>query len=119
MKQKGFTLLEVMVAMAVLSVALVLIFSQQATSISQGAEARIVTRATLLAQERMASVIAQEPLIEVEEEGETEDSVPSFTWKQTVEESPIEGMKKVTVLVQWKEGEKVRDVRLVTYVASE
>lgn len=116
---KGFTLLEVMVALAVLSLALVVLFSQQATSLSQGIEARIMTKATLLAQERMVGVITQEPLIEGEEEGETEDSTPPFTWKQTVEESTIEGMKKITVLVQWKEGEKARDVRLVTYVDSE
>jgi len=36
-----------------------------------------------------------------------------------VEESETEGMKRVTVLVLWKEGDKERDLRLVTYVASE
>jgi general secretion pathway protein I len=119
MKQGGFTLLEVMVALAVLSVALVVVFSQQAASIAQGNEARIITKATLLAQERMAGLISTEDLTEGDEEGEVEDSIPPFKWKQMVEESNIEGMKKITVLVLWKEGDRERDLRLVTYVASQ
>jgi general secretion pathway protein I len=115
----GFTLLEVMVALAILSAALVVIFSQQARSIAQGNEARITTKAALLAQERMAGLITQEGLRSENEEGEVEDSIPPFTWKQMVEESNIEGMKKLTVIVLWKEGERERDVRFVTYVASQ
>lgn len=116
---KGFTLLEVMVALAVLSVALVVLFSQQATSISRGNEARIVTKATLLAQERMAGLIAEGRLRMGTEEGEVEDSIPPFKWRQIVEEGGIEGMRRLTIVVLWKEGERERDVRFVTYVASE
>jgi general secretion pathway protein I len=119
MKRGGFTLLEVMVALAVLSLALVVVFSQQARGIAQGNEARIIAKATLLAQERMAGLISDEDLMEGDEEGEVEDSIPPFTWKQLVEESNIEGIKKITVTVVWKEGERERDVRFVTYVASQ
>jgi general secretion pathway protein I len=118
MKRGGFTLLEVMVALAVLSVVLVVVFSQQAASIAQGNEARIITKATLLAQERMANLLTEGRLRTGEEEGEEKDSIPPFTWKQQVEESTVEGMKKLTVIVQWKEGENERDLRFVTYVAS-
>ncbi len=119
MKEKGFTLLEVMVALAILSVALVVLFSQQATSISRGNEARITTKAALLAQERMAGLLAQEGLSMGIEEGEVTDSIPPFKWRQQVEESSTEGMKKLSVTVLWKEGEKERDLRFVTYVASQ
>jgi type II secretion system protein I len=118
MKQKGFTLLEVMVALAILSVVLVVLFSQQAASISHGHEARIVAKASLLAQERMDGLITEGVFREGDQEGEINDSIPPFQWKQTVEESTIEGMKKITVLVRWKEGRKERDVRFVTYVVS-
>jgi len=116
---KGFTLLEVMVALAVLSLALVVLFSQQATSISRGNEARITIKAALLAQERMAGLLAEGSLRLGTEEGEVKDSIPPFKWRQQVEESSIEGMKRLTVVVLWKEGERERDVRFVTYVASE
>ena len=48
MRQQGFTLLEVMVALAILAITLVIIFSQQAISINMGNEARIITKATLV-----------------------------------------------------------------------
>jgi len=116
---KGFTLLEVMVALAVLSLALVVLFSQQATSLSRGNEARITTKAALLAQERMAGLLAEKRLSIGDEEGEVKDSTPPFKWRQQVEEGSIEGMKKLTIVVLWKEGEREREVRFVTYVASE
>jgi len=119
MKQKGFTLLEVMVALAILSVVLVALFSQQARGIVQGNEARIITKASLLAQERMAGLLTEERLRIGDEEGEVKDSIPPFKWRQTVEESTIEGMKKLTIIVLWKEGERERDVRFVTYVVSQ
>ena len=116
---KGFTLLEVMVALAVLSIALVVLFSQQATSISRGNEARIITKAGLLAQERMAGLLVEGRLSMGTEEGEVKDSIPPFKWRQLVEEGSMEGMKKLTIVVLWKEGEREREVRFVTYVSSE
>ncbi len=116
---KGFTLLEVMVALAVLSLALVVLFSQQATSLSRGNEARITTKAALLAQERMAGLLAEKRLSIGDEEGEVKESTPPFKWRQQVEEGSMEGMKKLTIVVLWKEGEKEREVRFVTYVAAE
>jgi general secretion pathway protein I len=119
MRQRGFTLLEVMVALAVLSIALVALFSQQAASIKQGNEARVITKATFLAQERMAEVLTRQQLRAGEEQGETQDSVPAFQWKTAVEETDVEGMQKITVIVLWKEGGQGRDLRFVTYVAAQ
>ena len=119
MRQQGFTLVEVMVALAILAITLVVIFSQQATSIKVGNEARITTKATFVAQERMAGLITQRRLPIGEEEGEVAEAIPPLKWKEIVEESATEGMKRVTVLVQWKERGRERDLRLVTYVVSQ
>jgi general secretion pathway protein I len=119
MREQGFTLLEVMVALAILAITLVIIFSQQAVGIKAGNEARIITKATFLAQERMAGLITQDRLPIGEEEGEVRDAIPPLKWKEIVEESAIEGMKKITVLVLWKEGDRDRDLRLVTYVVAQ
>jgi general secretion pathway protein I len=119
MRQQGFTLLEVMVALAILAITLVIIFSQQAISINMGNEARIITKATLVARERMAGLITQERLPIGEEEGKVQEAIPPMKWKQMVEESSTEGMKKITVLIQWQDGDRERDVRLVTYVTAQ
>jgi general secretion pathway protein I len=52
----GFTLLEVMVAVAILGVALVAIFSSEAGAVRNGARARHLTTATLLARCKMGEV---------------------------------------------------------------
>lgn len=119
MRQQGFTLLEVMVALAILAVALVTILSLQAASIDLGNEATVITKATLLAQERMTGLISQERLRPGQDEGELKENIPPFGWKTTVEDTDREGMQKVTLVVTWQEGSKTRDLELVTYVASQ
>lgn len=52
----GFTLLEVMVAITILGVALVAIFSSEAGAIRNGARARRLTTATLLARCKMGEI---------------------------------------------------------------
>jgi len=116
---RGFTLLEVMIAMAILALSLVVIFSHQATSIDLGNEARIVTKATFLAQEKMVELIAQESLEVERSADEVKEGWPVFKWETEVDESDQEGLKKVSVLLKWKEGGRERDLRIVTYVASE
>ncbi len=120
MKSKGFTLLEVMIALAILSTALVILFSQQTISLDRKNEGRIIAKASLLAQELMSRLISQDPLLFGEEEGEIKGSTPPFRWRTKVEEADdIEGLMRLTVVVMWKEGEKTYDVTYVTYVASE
>ncbi|MFK7985279.1 MAG: prepilin-type N-terminal cleavage/methylation domain-containing protein [Sandaracinaceae bacterium] len=72
----GFTLLEVMVAVAILALAMTAIFSSEAGAIRVGARARHMTTATLLARCKMAE-IEEQAIIEgaytgVQEDGEDE-----------------------------------------------
>lgn len=72
---EGFTLLEVMVAIAILSVALVAIFSSQAGAISAANRANRRTVATLLARCKMAEIeetILRDGLPAIEASGEDE-----------------------------------------------
>ncbi len=57
--RRGFTLLEVMVAVAILAIALTAIFASEAGAIRAGARARWVTTATLLARCKMAEIEEQ------------------------------------------------------------
>jgi general secretion pathway protein I len=57
--RKGFTLLEVMIAVAILGLSLVAIMSSQAGAVRAGARARAMTQATLLARCKMGEVEEQ------------------------------------------------------------
>jgi len=57
----GFTLLEVMIAMAILAITLVVVFQSQSQSISMAGQARFETTAALLAQDKMAEIEAADP----------------------------------------------------------
>ncbi|MBN4049480.1 prepilin-type N-terminal cleavage/methylation domain-containing protein [bacterium AH-315-N03] len=71
----GFTLLEVMVAVAILGISMVAIFGSQAGAIRAGARARHITTATLLARCKMGEIeelLATEGFPVIGEEGEDE-----------------------------------------------
>lgn len=71
----GFTLLEVMVAVAILSIALVAIFSSEAGAVRVGARARYMTTGTLLARCKMAEIeeqMSRDGMPAVSEDGEDE-----------------------------------------------
>lgn len=87
--QQGFTLLEVMVAMAILSVGLVSIFSSEVGAMNIGNRARRTDIATLLARCKMAEIeedIAKNGLPALESSGDGEccedidNGIFSCTW---------------------------------------
>lgn len=117
--RRGFTLLEVMIAMALLALVLVTVFSHQAVSIDLGNEARLITRATFLAQEKMAELLAGEVRELGSVEGDVEDAGIGFHWRTEIEESSREGLVRVVATVTWKERGSTRDVRIVTYMAQQ
>lgn len=73
--RQGFTLIEVMVAVAILGISLVAIFASEAGAIRAGARARHITTATLLARCKMGEIeeqLATEGFPAVSEDGEDE-----------------------------------------------
>jgi general secretion pathway protein I len=96
----GFTLLEVMIAMAVLAVSLVAVYQLQSQSISMATDSRFLTSASLLAQGRMAQIAAAPPREVVPGNGDFGKDFPDYTWQLEVEgleESPL--IRKITLSV--------------------
>ncbi len=99
----GFTLLEVMAAVAILSLTLVVLLSIITNNVRATAHAKLVTTATFLARGKMVSL--EDDVLELgfqdldeEEEGDfKEEGFPAFTWSSTVEkiELPTETLSKV------------------------
>jgi general secretion pathway protein I len=115
---KGFTLLEVMVAVAILALVLVSLLGVKNRSTVNVMLADHITTATLLAKRVMTDTLASGQLTEMEDQGGfEEDEFKDYAWQKTVAPVPIEQVKimEVRVAVLWKEGERQEQVELVSY----
>jgi prepilin-type N-terminal cleavage/methylation domain-containing protein len=99
----GFTLLEVMAAVAILALTLVVLLNIITNNMRATAHAQMVTTATFLARGKMVSmedVIIEVGFQDLDEEDEgtfEEEGFPAFNWASSVEkiQLPTEAMTKV------------------------
>ncbi len=112
----GFTLLEVMVAVAILAFVLVSLQGLYNRSVEDVMLSERITTATLLARRLMTVTLLATPLVAKEDEGEfPEDEFKDYSWKMTMSPTPIKLLLEVRVAVLWKEGERQEKVELVSY----
>ncbi len=86
-RRRGFTLLEVLVAFAVLAVALGVSFEIFTTGLRGARSADALTRAVLIAESRLARVGVETNLTPGESEGETDDGT---RWRIEILDHPAE-----------------------------
>jgi general secretion pathway protein I len=122
-RRRGFTFLEVLVALAVISISIVALLNSHTLSLRQYLKSQILSRATMLAEEKINEIEAR-GLLEIDEleaeeyenglkyivtEGEfydrddTERLQPEwrqdYLWRTIVEETEFGGVRKITVEV--------------------
>jgi general secretion pathway protein I len=113
----GFTLLEVMVALAIISFAVVTYVHSQNTGIALLNESTNVTVATLLAQGRMVVLESSDVAGALEREGTFDDpEYAAFQWKERVVSTPLPNIFEVHVEVSWDDNRGRRSVELITLV---
>ena len=98
--RKGFTLLEVMIAMAILATVLVTVFHSQSQSIAMANESRSMTTLALLAQSRMAEVEGQQELSTGQTTGTFGEDFPDYSWTVSITQPPGAGagyLRKIEV----------------------
>lgn len=98
-KANGFTLMEVMIAMAILAIALVAVFQLQSQSISMATDSRFMTTAALLAQSKMVEAEAGSTLSNRKEDGDFGPDYPQYIWRLEVGDTDLAQFKKVEVTV--------------------
>ena len=106
----GFTLLEVMVAMAIIAIALTAVLGSQSQSVSLASEAKFSTTAPLLAQSKMAQIEVVELKDLNDDSGDFGDDFPGYTWqlsvKDVVFEEPVnvaEQLRQLDLKISWGE----------------
>lgn len=110
----GFTIIEVMIAMIVLSVGVLAIAGMQISAIKGNSQASKITMATALLEEKLAGYKIMPYQNIVDEKGVKN----VFSWASTVDSNtPANGLKTITVKASWTEGGRPHELAFSTIVS--
>ena len=102
----GFTLLEVMVALAIIAFAVVGLLGLHARNIKIVARDQSLTRATLLARELISQIqfqVTSTGLRDLGDDQGTFDGYPGYRWERRVLSTGLDEMREVVIRVIWDE----------------
>ena len=109
--RNGFTLLEVMVSVAIIAIVLVSIIRLQGQTISMNETIRFYTLAPMLAESKLAEIILAGDF-DLSDSGDFGEDYPGYTWKTHMEdleldvfESPLIKIKKIDIAIDLNDGE--------------
>jgi len=121
LSNKGFTLLEVMIAVALVAIALTALLGSQSQSVSFANSAKFETMAALLAQSKMSEIAIQEKDSLSSGSGDFGEDYPGFAWEAAVSDISTVGgsnisdyLKQIDLTVTW--GVLNYNLRLYHYV---
>ena len=116
----GFTLLEVMIALAVLAIVLVSVYRMHSQTLTMNTAARFHTQAPLLAQKKMAEVTTSSSGIFASDSGDFGEDFPGYSWQVSAIDVSSEllgevadDLKRVDVTVAYLDNQF--SYRLTTY----
>jgi len=121
-QKKGFTLLEVMVALSIIAIVLVSVYRMHAQTVSMNNEVRFYVTAPMLAQIKMAE-IKSESLEDIgDDSGDYGDEFPDYRWNMVIDdvESTALGniardLKKIDLLISFNNDEFTYNLRAYKY----
>ena len=129
--ERGFTLLEVLIALAILALALPILLGLRNWDLDLHARAKDITTATILAQEKLVETELG-ALLPIGETGggflltplgsqataEITNRPSNFRWKPIVSPTPLPVVREIKVQVLWPRGATEEMVEVSTYVFS-
>jgi general secretion pathway protein I len=114
----GFTLLEVMVAMAIMSIVLVSVYRMHSQTLSMNFANRFYTQAPMLAQSKLAQIEAGAAEMIAGDSGDFGEEFPGYSWSVAVEEVSSEALgevandlKRIDLTVSFNDNEYTYSVR--------
>ncbi len=112
---KGFTLVEIMVAIGILSIALLGLVSVTVMVIKGNTFSKTMTTATTLANDKMEE-LKKTSYTGLASGTDTPEATYTRTWTVT-QDSPAAGMKTIAVAVQWSWQGAARNVNVSSIIA--
>ena len=119
----GFTLLEVLIAMAIMAIVLVGVYRMQSQTLTMTAASRFYTEAPLLAQDKLSQLEANPSDLITGDSGDFGELFPGYSWKVSTEavSSEILGeaaadLKRIDLTVSLNGNEYEYSVRAYLFV---
>jgi prepilin-type N-terminal cleavage/methylation domain-containing protein len=121
---RGFTLLEVMVALGIMAIVLVSVYRLQSQTIRMSMESRFYIQAPLLARAALVRLEQSKEREMASGQGDFGREFPGYQWKITVEEAPSQALgaelsrdlKRIDVQVTLNNGEYAYGLRTYRFI---
>jgi prepilin-type N-terminal cleavage/methylation domain-containing protein len=115
--REGFSLLEILISMGLIAIALLAVFRLQSQNVTLLSEARFMTVAVYLAQDRLSRILSQDPLGADSRSDEFGEDYPSFRYREEISNvEDFDNLFKVMVTIMEEEESVIRDFSVETYV---
>lgn len=95
-RETGFSLLEVMVAMAVMSIVLVSVYRMHSQTLSMNSANRFYTLAPMLVQSKLAQLEAASSEIIAGDSGDFGEKFPGYSWTVSVQDVGVEALGEIS-----------------------
>jgi prepilin-type N-terminal cleavage/methylation domain-containing protein len=112
----GFSLVEVIVAIAILSIALVGLAHGITMSLSSSKESELQTSAAMIAAGLIENLRAEGDITDGQIEGACGDELPLYGWTESVSGAGVDGLHEVNVVIQnTRSGQAIYELRTLLF----
>lgn len=117
--QKGFTLLEVMVALVIIGIAMVAMLGVTQRHIAANDRLQQMTRATFLAKQKMAEIEFNISGARDRYNGTFPPPDQNFSWEASIFSTPISGVDQIDLSVVWGDKKEQELVTLTSFLEAQ
>jgi type II secretion system protein I len=108
----GFTMMEIVVALVILSTAIIAIFGSMQTCARAAQHTRMLTRSVLLAESLLVETRLSGNMAFETREGRED----RYIWKVQIVPTPVESLGAIRVSVEWREQQRPQQYELFSLV---
>jgi len=117
--RRGFTLVEILTALVIFSVAILAFLQGMGDSLSHQNDLISNEHAAMLAQNILEEIYYDKDLEEGDNEGDFEGADAGYHWESLVQTTDTDKLMEVKVWISWNQGSKELDYELVTFMKAE